>query len=132
VTGKKTGTQHTFPVMYARDGESFVIVAGWASKKRWWKNLAGGADVELLVAGATVHGRATALVDDPSARGRAIRAYLARFPKAASTLGISAESTSLDDAALGGAKGDAVVVRASSASDAARLRADCSGQPRST
>ena len=69
VTGRKTGRRHTFPIMYVRDGATIAIVAGWASKKRWWKNVVGGADVELLIRGKPVRGRATALVDDPIERG---------------------------------------------------------------
>lgn len=111
VTGRKSGTPHTFPVLYARDGRDVLIVAGWASKKRWWRNVVGGADVELLVAGEHLKGRATAFVDDPSERGRALRAFLTRFPRGGGTLGVSSRWRALDDASLGAAPGDFVVVR---------------------
>lgn len=48
--GRRTGRSFTTPVMYAADGDGgFVIVSGWAERKRWWRNLRGGAPVRLLV-----------------------------------------------------------------------------------
>jgi len=111
VTGRKTGRRFTFPVLYAKDGRDIVIVAGWASKKTWWKNVIGGADVELLIGTETVRGRATAFVDDPVERGRGLRAYLKRFPASAKTLGAGKDFRAMDDATLGATQGDAVVVR---------------------
>jgi deazaflavin-dependent oxidoreductase (nitroreductase family) len=111
VTGKKTGARHPFPVMYARDGETIVIVAAWASKKRWWKNVVGGADVELVLRRKTVRGRATAFVDDPVERGKVLRAMAARFPGAATSLGLPKNHATLDDAALGATPADCVAVR---------------------
>ena len=110
VTGRKTGRTLVFPVMYARDGEGIVIVAAWASKKRWWKNVLGGAEVGLLVAGERLRGEAR-VVDDGAERGRLLRAYLARFPSAAKGLGLPKEASSVDDATLSSRLSDAVVVR---------------------
>ena len=111
VTGRKSGERFTFPVLYARDGRDVVIVAGWASKKRWWRNVVGGADIELLVAGEHVKGRATAYVDAPAGRGRALRAFLARYPSGTRTLAVDPRWRSLDDPTLGASPGDFVVVR---------------------
>ncbi len=111
VTGRKSGKRHTFPVMYARDGADIVIVAGWASNKRWWKNLIGGGEVTLRVAGETVDGCGTALVDRSAERGRALRAYLTRYPAAKKTVGAPSDWQSVSDAALGDSRGDAAVVR---------------------
>ncbi len=111
VTGRKTGGRHTFPVMYARDDADIVIVAGWASKKRWWKNLIGGGDVTLLIRGETVHGRGTALVEPSAERGRALRAYLTRYPAAKKTVGVPGDWRTVSDATLGESRGDAAVVR---------------------
>ena len=99
VRGRKTGREHVFPVMYARDGQNLVVVAAWASKKRWWRNLRGGAEVKVLLGGEPLRGRGT-LVDDGVERGRLLRLYLERFPTAASTLGLPRDRSAVDDATL--------------------------------
>lgn len=111
VTGRKTGKRHTFPVLYARDGADIVIVAGWASKKRWWKNLIGGGDVTVQMAGETLPGRGTTLVDATAERGRTLRAYLTRFPAAVRTVGAPRDWRTATDETLGESRGDAVIVR---------------------
>ncbi|MFN7951421.1 MAG: nitroreductase family deazaflavin-dependent oxidoreductase [bacterium] len=111
VTGRKTGKRHTFPVMYARDGADIVIVAGWASKKRWWKNLIGGGDVTVQMAGETLPGRGTTLVDATAERGRTLRAYLTRFPAAVRTVGAPRDWRTASDESLAQSRGDAAVVR---------------------
>lgn len=49
VTGTRTGRAHRFPVMAAPLGSSsLVVLPGHPERKRWWRNLRGGADVEVL------------------------------------------------------------------------------------
>jgi F420H(2)-dependent quinone reductase len=41
-TGRKTGREHTVPLLYSKDGEDMVVVAsngGTASHPAWWLNL---------------------------------------------------------------------------------------------
>ncbi len=41
-TGRKSGREHTVPLLYLRDGESFVVVGsngGTATHPAWWLNL---------------------------------------------------------------------------------------------
>jgi len=111
VAGRKSGRRFTFPVLYARDGRDVVIVAGWASRKRWWRNVEGGAEVDLRLTGEQLAGRATALEREPRERGRALRAFLRRFPSGARVLGLDPGWSSLEDTALGASPGDFVVVR---------------------
>ena len=60
IVGRKTGRIYEFPVRYARSGQT----AGKLS--RWWLNLAGGADVLLLIRGKQRLGSATLATDDNS------------------------------------------------------------------
>jgi deazaflavin-dependent oxidoreductase (nitroreductase family) len=51
-TGRKTGAQHTTPLIYARDGDRYVVVAsrGGAPKHpAWYLNLRENPEVEVQV-----------------------------------------------------------------------------------
>ena len=51
-TGRKTGHLHTTPLIYARDGDRYVIVAskgGAPEHPGWYRNLLKNPDVELQV-----------------------------------------------------------------------------------
>ena len=51
-TGRKTGHLHTTPLIYARDGDRYVIVAskgGAPEHPGWYRNLVKNPDVELQV-----------------------------------------------------------------------------------
>jgi len=84
-TGRRTGTRHTIPVQYAQDGHDIVVVVGWPEKKRWWRNLVGGGEVEVRVRGETfsAHAEVVRGAEDPDRVAAARKRYLARFPKAA-------------------------------------------------
>ncbi|MCL4249637.1 MAG: nitroreductase family deazaflavin-dependent oxidoreductase [Anaerolineae bacterium] len=56
VTGRKTGRQYTTPVQYSRSGGELVIVT--SESYRWWRNLVGGAEVQLLLRGRQCTGLA--------------------------------------------------------------------------
>jgi proline iminopeptidase len=51
-TGRKSGEQHTTPLIYAQDGDRYVIVAskgGAPEDPGWYRNLDKSPDVELQV-----------------------------------------------------------------------------------
>lgn len=108
--GRRSGRTIVLPVMYAVDDEALVIVAAHASKKRWWRNLVDPARVEVCIAGVERSGVGRVLEGDRVARGRAIRAYLQRFPRACASFGVD-RTAPISDAALGAAGHDFVVVR---------------------
>ena len=62
VTGRRSGRDYTFPVGYRATGRRVRIPVGWPTHKRWWRNLEGGARVQLRMGGeqhsglAEVHG----------------------------------------------------------------------------
>jgi deazaflavin-dependent oxidoreductase (nitroreductase family) len=53
-TGRKTGKRYTIPVGYARDGDTLVVF----SSRSWWRNLRGGAPVEVRLQGRRYTGTA--------------------------------------------------------------------------
>lgn len=90
VVGRRTGRRYTIPVGYVRqDGTLDVLVAG-RDLKRWWRNLEGGAPVELLVRRRIVAGQAEALTfeRDPRRFTLALRNYVAQNRSGARAVGI--------------------------------------------
>src|SRR3954465_11012793 len=66
VTGRRTGQRHTLPVGYAERGSVITIRAAAPERKRWWRNLVGGAPVELRLRGEQRTGRAVVHGDEIS------------------------------------------------------------------
>jgi deazaflavin-dependent oxidoreductase (nitroreductase family) len=84
-TGRRTGRRHSLPVMYARDGECLIVIAGRPERKRWWRNLRGGAPVEVRLRGRDHQGQGR-LVLELHEMEQALSLYLARFPRTAKSL----------------------------------------------
>ena len=80
--GRRTGRTYTIPLLYAVDGDDLLLVALHPERQQWWRNVGGGADVELRVRGAGRRARATPSPD--AARSRAV--YAARRPWAGPVL----------------------------------------------
>lgn len=111
VQGRKSGRQFRFPVMYARSADEVIVVAAWASKKRWWKNLVDGGEIGLRLVGVERRAHAELVPDGPE-RGRLLRTYLDRFPSAAKGLALPPSAVRGGTAVeLSSALGDAQVVR---------------------
>src|SRR5213082_851233 len=61
--GRESGRHITTPVMYAeRDGAQTIFVSH-PERKIWWRNLRGGAEVDLVLRGRRLHGRADVVSD---------------------------------------------------------------------
>ena len=56
-TGRKSGKKFTTPLRYAQEGETLRMTVVYP----WWKNLAGGATVRVLLRGETRTGTAEVL-----------------------------------------------------------------------
>lgn len=62
VTGRRSGHRFTIPVGYREADRRVEILVGRPERKRWWRNLRGGAPVQLHLRGeqhtgwAEVHG----------------------------------------------------------------------------
>jgi hypothetical protein len=66
VTGRRSGREHTLPVMYERSGDVLNVPVMWAERKLWWRNLRdGGAPVGVRLRGREhrAHGEAVVGAD---------------------------------------------------------------------
>jgi hypothetical protein len=76
VTGVRSGRTFSFPVQYGRDGDAFVVVPGFARRKRWWRNLRRPAPVGYWWRGHRYEGTG-AVVADRDVAARSLAAYAA-------------------------------------------------------
>ena len=97
--GHRSGRTFRIPLRYATmPGDRIVALAVGADGKLWWRSFSQPTPATLLVRGAerAVSGR---LLQEEERRA-ALRAYLARFPRAAGPLGVrDAEGDGALDAA---------------------------------
>lgn len=87
-TGRKSGKRYTVPISYVQleDNTLLLVVGG-----RWWKNLRGGATVELRLHGKARQGEAEIVTDEK----QVIELYtrvLAENPTQARFLGVRGEA----------------------------------------
>ena len=73
---RPSGRRFTIPAMYAEHDGAVTIFVGHPERKRWWRNLRGGAEVEVRLRGRHLMGHG-AVVDDRAAVGT----YLDRYPR---------------------------------------------------
>ena len=88
VTGRKTGRKYTTPVGYFRENGNLWVLT--SRDRTWWKNLQGGADVELLLNGKPVHAFAKPELDVKTIETQMCE-YIKHIPQAAKSLGIRLE-----------------------------------------
>jgi hypothetical protein len=96
--GRRTHRRHAIPVQFAEEGAGVVAVAVRPGRKQWWRTFRRPAAATLLLRGErrAVEGRLL----EGAERRDALRAYLARFPRArpALSLGEAAGDPDLDEA----------------------------------
>ena len=109
--GKRTGRSFTTPLRYVRDG---ATVRCFSSRNtRWWRNLAGGAEVKLRIRGADGRYQANVILDDPPRIEALLKAYLAQYPQDAAYHEVKLNKDGTPNAdALARAAAAAVVVEA--------------------
>jgi deazaflavin-dependent oxidoreductase (nitroreductase family) len=73
VTGRRTGRHYTTPVSYLRDGDELTVFS--RRGRSWWRNVEGGAPVELRLRGERRQG----LAEVASANEHETAAALQRF-----------------------------------------------------
>lgn len=84
-TGRKSGRRYAIPVNYLRQGSQLTTLSD--HQRTWWRNLRGGAQVSLRLAGHDR--RATAEVQETEAAvGAALEGILRNFPQYARYLKI--------------------------------------------
>lgn len=71
-TGRKSGKRYTIPVSYRREGDEVTVF----TNHRWWKNLKGGAPVQVEIKRVRRTGTAEAISDDAPTIAAHFVAYL--------------------------------------------------------
>ena len=89
VTGRKTGKKYTTPVGFFQEGDVLWILT--SRDRTWWKNLRGGANVDLLLKRKPVMGFAELEQDESAVQAR-LCDYVKHIPQAAKPMGIRAEN----------------------------------------
>jgi ketosteroid isomerase-like protein len=97
VTGRRSGRTYTRPASYRREGETIRCFT--LRHTGWWKNLRGGADIGVRVAGEELRGRAEAVHDEPKRVRDALEAFLVHVPRDAGYYDIAMDSSGAPDAA---------------------------------
>ena len=88
-SGRRTGRRYELPVQYVRDGNRIWILPGSPEHKTWWRNMHGGADVGLFLAGQNMRGHA--IVIDPGRQpefAEGLASYLRAIPQARRAVGL--------------------------------------------
>ena len=85
--GRRSGRRFTVPVMYAQTAGDLVVFVGHPERKSWWRNLRGGAQVEVRLRGGRLCGNA--IVTDGEAAG----SYLERYPRARAAIAAELQPT---------------------------------------
>jgi deazaflavin-dependent oxidoreductase (nitroreductase family) len=84
-TGRKSGKTYTTPVRYMQDGDT--VRCSTSREFIWWRNLRGGAEVKLRIAGKDGRFQAET-IEDPSRVEAYLREFLGAFPQDAPYLGV--------------------------------------------
>jgi len=92
VTGRKSGKTISTPTNYLRDGDSLWVIS-WRDRK-WWRNLRGGAQVRVLLAGKSVEGRGQ-VIEEEKAVAQGLFAYYRQAPQVAKYVKISLDVAGL-------------------------------------
>lgn len=88
ITGRKTGKTYTTPVgYYVEEGYLWVITS---RERMWWRNLQGGATVNLLLKRKLVQGIAEVELDEKAVEARMYE-YLRHVPQAAKPMKVRLE-----------------------------------------
>ncbi len=79
--GRSSGCRFTIPVIYAERDGTLTIFVGHPERKQWWRNLRGGADVDVWLRGGLERRRADVVNDRAAAD-----TYFERYPRARMTI----------------------------------------------
>jgi deazaflavin-dependent oxidoreductase (nitroreductase family) len=90
VTGCKSGKQISTPTNYLRDGNTLWVIS-WR-ERTWWRNLRGGANVRVLLAGRGVEGRGQ-VVEEEKAVAQSLFEYYQKVPQYAKYVQVSLDAT---------------------------------------
>lgn len=89
IIGRKTGKKYITPVGFYRDGDTLWIISN--RDRTWWRNVKGGAEVEMRIRGKDVNGFAEAILDEEAVSAQ-VTEYIRHIPMAARGLGVRVEN----------------------------------------
>jgi deazaflavin-dependent oxidoreductase (nitroreductase family) len=93
VIGRKTGKKYTTPVGFYRAGDALWIIS--SRDRTWWRNLQGGAQVEMRLRGKEVAGFAEAILDEEAVAAQVVE-YVRHIPMSVRALGVRVENGELN------------------------------------
>jgi hypothetical protein len=85
-TGRKSGKLFTTPTNYSQEGNTVRIVS--FKNRVWWRNLLGGAPVNLQIRGENLRGQAEVIMDNDSVAS-GLYVYLQPIPEFAKYFDVS-------------------------------------------
>lgn len=86
-TGRSSGKRYTMPVAYAQQGDTLLI----ATQSRWWKNLVGGATVQVWLRGRNRNGTSEVITDE-AGLSDAYRLLLPQWPRFSDIMGVTLDA----------------------------------------
>src|SRR5512134_1090885 len=92
VTGRKSGKSISTPTNYLRDGNTLWVIS-WRERK-WWRNLRGGANLRVLLAGRNMEGHGLA-IEEEQAVSQSLYHYYQKAPKYARYVQIGLDAAGL-------------------------------------
>ena len=84
-TGRKSGKQYRLPIGYLRVGDTLLTTS--LKRRKWWRNLRGGAQVILRLKGKDVTGYSTTIEDEQGVM-EGIMAFINKDRKTARMFGV--------------------------------------------
>lgn len=95
VKGRKSGKTISVPVNYIRDGDTLWVTS--QRPRQWWRNLIGGADVNVRLAGRDLKGTGRAITDVAEV-GDGLLSYFRLAPRYAKYFGVKLDAAGQPDA----------------------------------
>ena len=92
VTGCKSGKSISTPTNYVRDGNTLWVIS-WRDRK-WWRNLRGGAQVRVLLAGKSVEGGGQ-VIEEEKAVAQSLFDYYRKAPQTAKYVQVGLDAAGL-------------------------------------
>jgi deazaflavin-dependent oxidoreductase (nitroreductase family) len=92
VAGRKSGNQISTPTNYLRDGNTLWVIS-WR-ERTWWRNLRGGANVRVLLAGRRVEGSGQ-VIEEEKAVAQSLFDYYRKVPQLAKYVQIGLDAAGL-------------------------------------
>jgi len=92
VTGRKSGKSISTPTNYLHDGNTLRVIS-WR-ERTWWRNLKGGAEVQILLAGRSAEGRGQ-VIEEEKTVAQSLFDFYQKVPQNAKYVKISLDAAGM-------------------------------------